>query len=241
MPGIPGSSNGLPLLSLLNDPMGVTLVPNSSSSVLYIMEACRVRLLALPSAATGGLGDLSSLGAQTACGWVDGPVANARFRNPTDMAFTDSSARFAVIADSNNHRIRLYNVANSSVHTLAGNGVAAFANSDVGTLASFYLPYACIVSSFDNTTVIVSDSYNHRLRVFRIVGTAGVNVSTFAGGSAGYVDSLDPSAVAFNRPIGLVQHPATGVLYVCDFQNSRIRAVQPSGATSTLSGLGGGS
>jgi len=65
-------------------------------------------------------------------------------------------------------------------------------------------------------------------------------VSTLAGsgnpGAGGFADGAGASA-RFNAPRGLTVDP-TGVIYVADTLNQRIRKVAPDGTVSTLAGSG---
>ncbi len=77
--------------------------------------------------------------------------------------------------------------------------------------------------------LIVSDSYNHRIRRIAADGT----VTTIAGsGEAGFADGQGPEA-KFNHPADL-EVDANGGILVADFANNAIRRISPEGAVSTL-------
>ena|GEM_PF-764697 len=65
---------------------------------------------------------------------------------------------------------------------------------------------------------------------------AGVNVTTFAGSSAGFAAGPRLSA-KFDEPRGLATD-ADGVIYIADTANNRIRAIDPSGNTRVIAGTG---
>lgn len=89
--------------------------------------------------------------------------------------------------------------------------------------------------------IYVADAGNHRIRVVRgqtdSAGATTYNVSTLAGtGAAGYADGPAASA-QFNDPQG-VAVDASGVVYVADTDNHRIRRIAADGTVTTLAGDG---
>ena len=109
------------------------------------------------------------------------------------------------------------------------NGVTV--STVAGSAAIFNQPSGLATDAGGN--IYVADTLNHRIRKIAPDGTT----TTFAGtGVAGFADG--PAAVAqFNQPLGLVMS-ASGVLFVSDSQNHRIRALNASGDVVTYSGLG---
>ena len=119
--------------------------------------------------------------------------------------------------------------ATGTFSTLAGNGVAGFADGN-GTGVKFNAPVGLAVDG--RGVVYVADSQNHRIRKITPDGT----VSTVAGtGVAGFADGT--SAAQFNLPTG-VAVDGQGVVYVADTQNHRIRKITPAGIVTTLAGNG---
>ena len=70
------------------------------------------------------------------------------------------------VADGDNNRLRMIDLATTQVTTLAGSGDAAFADG-TGANASFYYSMGLTLSS-DGGTLFVADSKNERIRA---VGT----------------------------------------------------------------------
>jgi sugar lactone lactonase YvrE len=116
------------------------------------------------------------------------------------------------------------------VSTLAGTGVAGFANGP-GNIAQFNYPYGVAVDSMGN--VYVPDDANSRVRK---ITPAGV-VSTFAGtGVQGHVDG--PGNIAqFNQPNSIAVDGFDNV-YVFDYATEYLRKITPAGVVSTLAGSG---
>jgi len=119
----------------------------------------------------------------------------------------------------------------STVTTLAGTPGSAGWTDGPGTLARFYDLAGIAVGPGD--IVYVADSGNQRIRRVATDGT----VTTVAGnGLAGFNDGPGDSA-QFNYPQG-VAVDATGVVYVADTNNHRIRRVATDGTVSTIAGDG---
>ena len=119
----------------------------------------------------------------------------------------------------------------ATVSTLAGIGGAA-GFSDGGPLQARFKDLASIAIGPDDS-VYVADAGNNRIR--RV--TAEGNVSTLAGdGAAGFADGPAASA-RFNNPQG-VAVDASGLVYVADTGNNRIRRINADGTVATVAGEG---
>lgn len=116
-----------------------------------------------------------------------------------------------------------------SVAPLAGSS-AGFADGSAEN-AMFDQPQGLATDADGNT--YVADTGNHRIRKVAPDGTT----TTMAGsGVAGYADGTG-SAALFDRPTGIVR-TSSGLLFVTDSGNHRIRAITPAGVVSTFAGLG---
>ncbi|MDO7136326.1 hypothetical protein [Algibacter lectus] len=156
-------------------------------------------------------------------GYVDGDISIATFNRPTGMA-TDAAGNIYV-TEYGNHTVRKITPA-GLVSTLVG-GVNGFADG-TGTDAKLFRP-TDIIMGVDGF-LYVADSSNNRIRK---VSLAGV-VTTFAGGSSGFVDGMG-TAAKFNKPSGLTTD-ADGNIYVADLENQSIRKITTAGVVSTLAG-----
>ena len=116
------------------------------------------------------------------------------------------------------------------VTTLAGSGASGSTDS-VGTAATFNLPFGIISDSSGSS--YITDSANNLIRKISNSGA----VTTIAGtGSAGSTDGMGIAA-SFNNPYGITIDP-TGILYVADRGNHKIRKITPDGNVTTLAGSG---
>ncbi len=169
--------------------------------------------------------------------WVDTPAGSgvagykdttgmgAQFNVPLGVDALDDGT--AYVADTNNHRIRKI-AADGSVTTLAGSGNAGFLDAN-GALAWFSSPADVGHDAAGNVYVVDRD--NHAVRKITADGT----VSTVAGsGAPGIVDDKGAKA-KFNTPYSLAVAPS-GVVYVADYGNHRIRKVAVDGTVTTLAG-----
>ena len=172
-------------------------------------------------------GNVSTFAGSGVAAFADGLGSAASFHIPTGVAIDSNGSIY--VTDYFNHRIRKISPL-GNVSTLAGSGVAAFADG-MGSAASFNLPSGVAVDS--NGNIFVADFLNHRIRKISPSG----NVTTFAGnGSAAFSDGVGLEA-SFNGPYGLAVD-SFGAVFVGEYYNSRIRKISPSGNVSTFAGSG---
>jgi sugar lactone lactonase YvrE len=156
-------------------------------------------------------------------GYLDGTGASAQFNYISAIA-TDPSGNVYV---ADNNRIRKIS-STGVVSTLAGNGVAGFADGQ-GNSAQFNSPQGIAVDASWN--VYVCDGGNHRIRKI----TSGGLVITLAGsGIAGNTDGNGRAAL-FSFPYGIVID-TSGNLFVDDLKNFNVRKIMPDGNVTTFAG-----
>jgi len=224
--GVKGYADGVGAAAQFNDPIGIAV---DSAGNLYVADTDnhRIRKI-LPD------GTVSTL-AGGVKGRTDGVGTDARFDTPYGVAV--DSAGVLYVADSENSQIRKI-LPDGTVSTLAGSGEDGYAGGEdfangPGDTARFYAPYGIAVDSAG--VVYVADTNNNRIRKIFPDGT----VSTLAGSKRdGFVDGVG-GAAQFNLPFGIVVD-GTGVIYVADMYNNRIRKILPDGTVSTLAGSGEG-
>jgi ABC-type branched-subunit amino acid transport system substrate-binding protein/sugar lactone lactonase YvrE len=171
---------------------------------------------------------VSTLAGDGHWGYRDGPGPQARFGGNIGGMAIDRQGNL-YIPEALAHRIRRI-TPDGMVSTLAGTGSPGYADGPIAT-AQFHTPVGLAVDAAGN--VYVADGGNHRIRLIRPDGT----VTTLAGiGEPGYRDG--PAGEAqFNGPFD-VTVSSTGMLYVADAGNDRIRAISPDGMVTTLAGSG---
>jgi sugar lactone lactonase YvrE len=180
-----------------------------SSGNIYVTDLSNDRIRKISSE-----GEVTTLAGSGVRGFANGTGVTASFYAPYSLGV--DSARNVYVADTYNHRIRKI-TPEGVVTTLAGSGVESFADG-TGAAAAFSRPYGIAVDSTGN--VYVADTGNNRIRKV----TPGGVVTTLAGsGNMAFADGIG-AAAAFNLPHGIAVD-SSGILYVADTHNYRVRKV----------------
>ena len=130
--------------------------------------------------------------------------------------------------DTNNNRIRSYNMTDGSVNTIAGNGSSADVDGP-GIIASFKHPTSCDI----NLNVM----YFTTLNGLKLLNFTTGQVKTVAGnGVAG--NHVGPPLISRLNGAGSIRYSGTGsIYYLTDPGNSLVRQFDSS--TNTISTLAG--
>ena len=157
-------------------------------------------------------------------------IASARL--PIGIAIDASGNVY--FSEFSNHRIRKLSP-NGVVSTLAGSGVAGYANG-TGTSAKFNFPAGLAINATGD--IFVADLENNRIRK---ISPSGV-VSTYAGNGANGLVNGPAGSASFSSPSAIVSDPY-GNLYVVDQSyepkakyDAKIRKISGDGLVSTLAG-----
>ena len=169
----------------------------------------------------------------TLLGSINGVGTAALFNRPFGVA-VDTSGN-VIVADINNHKIRLI-YPNRSVITLVGgnsSGTTSGSINGVGSAALFNSPRGVAVDTSGN--VIVADTSNHKIRLIY----PNLTVITLAGGSSsgttlGFTDGAGTAAL-FEWPVD-VAVDTSGNVIVADTSNHKIRLIYPNCSVITLAG-----
>ena len=245
------SPNGTPAIDArLAEPGGVA-VDGVGNLVIADTFNNRVRVVPTSSGTFYGRpmtgGDIYTVAGINALGFSGdgGRATKTRLYWPQDA--TVDGAGNLVIADTNNHRVRV--VAESAgtfygqamkaghIYTVAGNGMAGFSgDGGPATSAKLGSPYAVTVDDEGN---LVLAAFNSRIRVVAVkTGTfygqamqAG-DIYTVAGnGANGFSGDGGPATSArLHAPNGVAVDP-DGNLLIADSVNNRVRVVAATSAT----------
>ena len=223
-----GSANfsgdgGQAAVATLSSPNGVFV---DAANNVYIADSSNNRIRKVNTS-----GVISTVAGNGTGGYLsDGVTATAsEINNPRDI-YVDSAGDL-YIADSNNNRVRMVNTS-GIISTVAGGAVTYTAgNGGLATAAGVIMPTRITKDGAGNL-YIASQGDNE----VRMVNTSGY-ISTFAGTGAGAFsgDGGLATAAQLNGPNGIFWEP-TGSLLISDYNNNRIRRVDPFGYITTLVG-----
>jgi uncharacterized protein YjiK len=187
-------------------PSGIAV---DSSGNLYVADMSNNRIRKIDNS-----GVVTTLAGSGAVSFGDGTGTNSGFNGLRGLRIDPSNNIYVV--EYTNNRIRKITSA-GVVTTLAGSGTGTWLDG-IGTNAGFNGLYGLTIDSTGN--VYAAEIGNHRVRK---ITTAGV-VTTLAGsGISGAIDGVGTNAL-FNAPIGLTVD-TTGIVYVADYYNHRIRKI----------------
>jgi len=160
-------------------------------------------------------------------GYRDGSGIEALFNFPSAVAIDSKGDLF--VADEKNNLIRKVTLA-GVVSTFAGTGHSGAANNPDGRQASFNGPCGIAIDAQDN--LYVTDCYNHQIRKITSTGI----VTTYAGsGAPGMINGAAHEA-RFSYPVS-VAVDSSGIVYVSDQGNNRIRKIE-GGTVTSFAGSG---
>jgi len=160
-----------------------------------------------------------------------GPATAAQLYFPGGVAPTPDGG--FLLTDNGNHRVRRV-APNGVITTVAGNGTPDF-SGDGGPATAAALHDPDDVLSMPDGGILISDTYNYRVRRVAPDGT----ISTVAGiGRRGFSGDGGPATAArITFPYGISLIPGGGFL-IGDSYNHRIRKVSANGIISTVAGTG---
>jgi sugar lactone lactonase YvrE len=216
--GTPGYRDGSSSQMALYNPQGLAMTKDGS---LLIADMANHRIRKIER---GGLA--STIAGTGVNGYHNAQSHLAQFDSPRGI--TTNAKGDIFIADTNNHCIRKID-ANGQVTTFAGTGIPG-RNEGHRLRARFRAPEAII---FDKAgTLFVADTGNHLIRKIDANG----QVTTFVGSLPGFQNGVGRNA-RFHEPAALAWHP-NGQLLVADRENHLIRAIAPTGDSTTYAGSG---
>jgi len=209
----------------LNQPSNALVDYRSGDVYLVDMRNERVRVW---WADTDTVDTVAGNGEKGFCG-DGGPAVEAclnfpKSENPEvggSVALDEDTDRL-YIADTENHRIRVVDLASGTIDTFAGTGEAGF-SGDGADAGQAQLSFPRDIEITPDGELLIADEGNDRIRVVDLA--TGV-IETLAGsGDQGYEgDGGDPLDASFYRPFG-VGFDGDGNVYVADAFNHVIRVI----------------
>jgi sugar lactone lactonase YvrE/Tfp pilus assembly protein PilX len=214
--GSPGSSGdgGAATLAKLTSPDGIIVAANGD---FYFDDRANHRVRKV-TAATGIITAFAGTGTAGYSG--DGGAATlARLSSPEGIALASNGDVY--IADALNHVVRKVTVATGIITTYAGTGTAG-STGDGGAATSARLNGPKAVRLNAAGDLYIADTANNKIRLVTAAGIITTIVGTGTAGSAG--DGGSPTAAQLNLPGGIAVS-TTGVYYIADSSNNKIRKV----------------
>ncbi|GAB2987821.1 hypothetical protein GCM10027049_29940 [Mucilaginibacter puniceus] len=198
----PGYVDGEAAVAKFNNPVSVAI---DASGNVYIAD--RSNNVIRKSTSAGVVSTLAGYPGTLGSGWFDASGANAKFKTPTAVAVNAAGTKLYV-ADRDNNAIRVVNIADATVTTLAGNPLFP---DLIGQ------PTALTIDAQDN--LFITDQ---RGRIFELT-VAGVLYKLAGALTSGNVNGTG-TAARFNNPQGIAKD-AQGNVYVADYGNNTIRKI----------------
>ena len=168
---------------------------------------------------------------------IDTVMTNLNFSEPRGIT-TDGSASY--IADSGNNQILKYTKEGVTTVLAGKSGTLGRGyKDDIGTRAMFDDPQSIVYSAARNG-LVVADYGNSAIRLIDIntrnVTTIGGGGGNGGGENADYQNG-DANTSRFNFPAGVDVDTNSGTIYIADFGNGFIRALDGSNNTTTYADL----
>jgi uncharacterized protein (TIGR03437 family) len=179
---------------------------------------------------TGNITRIAGIG-QSGYSGDGGAATAAQLEYPAGIAV--DAAGNVYVADLTAHVVRII-ATNGTISTYAGQGTAGYTGDGGAAIqAQLNAPMGLALDSAGN--LYIADSGNHAVRKVSQSGAIG----TVAGiGSPGYSgDGGAATAATLDQPEG-VAVDASGLLYIADTFNNRVRVAAPGGIIQTVAGTG---
>lgn len=215
--GSAGYADGPGATAQFNYPQGVAV---DASGNVYVGDTGNNRIRKITPA-----GVVSTLAGDGTLGYAEGTGTGAKFNNPMQLAVDGAGNLY--LNDTSNYRIRKITPAGVT-STYAGSGSRGYVDGSAGS-AQFAGGGALV---FDGSGNLYMTDNN----MIRKISSSG-NVTTLAGSPTnGYVDGNGTNA-RFDGAFGIAID-SSGVLFVTDSNNARIRRVTMAGDVTTYAGSG---
>jgi DNA-binding beta-propeller fold protein YncE len=213
--GTAGYAEGIGAAAKFNQPYGICL--DQAAGLLYVADTYNYRIRAI-NLATGQTFNVAGSGAS---GSYNNTTATSSFYYPRDVT-VDKLNNCLYVADTGNSRIRKIDLAAGTV----SNAVTTSLNSPFGIV---------IDSQTAPTKFYVADTYDNRIMSFTVPGFTGSPVAgTY---TASYLEGVGIAAY-FYHPYNISLDAANNRLFVADYSNNKIRAIDL--ATKQTSAIAGG-
>ncbi|HEX4460747.1 MAG TPA: hypothetical protein VIA18_22365 [Polyangia bacterium] len=206
---------------------------SDASTTLTVPVTVGFNQVVVLAGAAGGVGNVDAVGT----------AARFDFGGNDGVIIASGDGKHLYVGDRDNDVVRRIDVATGAVTTILGvAGMSGTADSPTKASdppATLREPYGMAVNAAE-TTLYISDAGAQTIRVADLTQSPP-KLSTLCGqaDTSGIVDSPTATQVRFSTPGGLTLDEARGMLYLAEYGNNRVRAINvTTGATTTLAGNG---
>ncbi len=161
----------------------------------------------------------------------NGPAVAAQLNYPDGIAIDVAGNIY--VADESNNLIRKINSA-GIISRVSGTGTSGY-SGDGGPASAAILSYPVDLTNDAYGNLYICDAGNSRIRK---IDTNGI-ISTIAGtGTAGFSGDGGPAYTATLNYPKCIRIDTGGNIFIADYNNNRIRMINPAGIISTVAGNG---
>jgi DNA-binding beta-propeller fold protein YncE len=153
-----------------------------------------------------------------------GPALRTSLNSPWDVVLLEG---VIWIAMAGFHQLWMYRPGAPEVRRFAGTGHEGLLD---GTTSAGWLAQPSGLAAYDGQSLVFTDSETSSVRTADLPGYGDGRVLTLIGKDLfdfGDIDG-DPETARLQHPLGVVRDPASGVIYVADTYNNRIKRLDPS-------------
>lgn len=224
-----GLGDGGPAYDAVVDPRGAVAVQRTTGTPdLYFADGSN-HVIRWVDGATATMHTIAGSGVAGYSG-DNGPATLAKLNAPTDVAI--DAAGNVYIADASNSVVRRIDT-RGTITTVAGTGSRGY-SGDGGPAVNAQLNGPTGVAVDSNGRLFIADNANYRVRMV----TDGLIFTVAGTGASGYGgDGGAAVAAKLQNPFDVVVS-STGVMFIADTWNQRIRRVDVNGVITTYAGTG---
>ncbi|MFP4466701.1 MAG: hypothetical protein ACLFP1_06600 [Candidatus Goldiibacteriota bacterium] len=228
--GYSGGTDGNVTDARFNEPWGIAF--DSANNHIYVSDTFNNKIRKIDPAAGTVITAAGAADILSPADYVEGTGDAIRFNLPRGIDLDETSGTL-YIADSNNFKIRAFDISTAGSSLVAGTTIG-YEEGNTST-AKFNRIYGLRYDASKNV-IYTADTKNYRIRE--------VNLNTYetalvAGSAMGYAEGEGDNAEFYN-PYNIFPDPSSGSLLVADHTNDRIRKVdlESNSLTSVYMGFG---
>lgn len=228
--GDAGLDDGPPGAARFDHPQGLTL----DGDTLYVADTDNHAIRAIDLTA-GVTTTVAGTGEQARRYTSGGPALETPLTSPWDVVVVDGTL---YVAMAGNHQLWMHQLGSGEVRRFAGSGHEGL--RDGPTVSAHFAQPSGIVRLGQQRAVAFTDSETSSLRIADLPGHGAGEVTTLIGQGLfefGDIDGARETA-RLQHPLGIAHDPASGLLYVADTYNNKIKRYDT--ATGTITSWIGG-